>query len=172
MESPEPSRFEPPADFGPGAVFVCTAAVPAVCRPSASLSRLVASLPGLHRIPRPPALPDAVGFDESGMCARCDGQKAFSLPWRHVRRLDVGRLEYGLPFWTPPPGRLRLWVVGDATAEGVEPLSAWRRTSEGAVLLCPLGEGGIDRIDVREALRRLAPPGVRVGLGKEPTDRV
>ncbi|MFD9002596.1 hypothetical protein ACFV0T_16705, partial [Streptomyces sp. NPDC059582] len=61
MESLEPPRCAPPADRGPGAVFVCRTAVPAR-RPPVSRSRLgrpVAALPGARGLPGRPALPGA-----------------------------------------------------------------------------------------------------------------
>ncbi|WP_367325377.1 hypothetical protein [Streptomyces sp. HUAS ZL42] len=161
-QTPQPPPFEPPAGFGPGAVFVCTAAPP---RGSPLLRNR------RRRFGNDRARPDVVGFDETGMFARCDGRTPIQLPWRYVRRLDVGRIEYGRPFVEHPPGWLRLWVVSGVTVDGVKRLARWRRTSEGAVLLCPFGNG-VDMAEVRETLRKLAPPGVRVGLGKEPTDRV
>jgi hypothetical protein len=97
------------------------------------------------------------------MIARCDGQEVFSLPRRYVRRQDVGRPVGARAFPDAGPGRLRLWVVNGVTADGVQCLARWRRTSEGAVLLCPFGDG-IDRDAVRDALRAFAPPGVGVGL--------
>ncbi|MFH8368887.1 hypothetical protein [Streptomyces sp. NPDC018031] len=99
--------------------------------------------------------PDAVGLDERGVLVRCEGRRAFQVPWSRVRRLDAGAGREA--------GWLRLWLVRDATVPEVDRLPGRRRTGEGAVLVVRFGDGA-DRDELARAVRRFAPAGIRVRL--------
>ncbi|MFG3258603.1 hypothetical protein [Streptomyces sp. NPDC048172] len=118
--------FTPPADFGPGALFVHEPGPRPVVPPWAAVAVLAVlavagvaasggtgggavaavggcavlgslTVPALRRRAWEHTRPDAVGFDARGILVRCDGGAPFHVPWRHVRRLDTGHARVRLP---------------------------------------------------------------------------
>ncbi|MER0245367.1 hypothetical protein AAHZ94_25970 [Streptomyces sp. HSW2009] len=177
--------FQPPSDFGPGALFLRERVRPdaAVCLRlcallglplvlSAGLARqagLAVALPGLVTLGLL-AFPlaartlrevrdDYLVPDAVGLDARGVVVRCAGRGGFRVPWSRVRRLDAGAG---REAGWLRLWVVADEVA-GVARLPRRRRTNEGAALLVRFGPG-VDREALLVAVQEYAPESIRVRL--------
>lgn len=177
--------FQPPSDFGPGALFVRERVPPravawfhlfasfglplGLAAAVAQQAGPAVALPGLGAL----AL---VSFPLGARALRQVRDDyltpdAVGLDERGVIARCAGRRAFRVP-WSRvrrldagagrEAGWLRLWIIDDAV-EGVARLPHRRRTNEGAALLVRFGPG-VDRQALSAAVERLAPEGVRVRL--------
>ncbi|MFE6780535.1 hypothetical protein [Streptomyces sp. NPDC057702] len=177
--------FQPPSDFGPGALFVRERVRPGALAWLHLLAcfglPLALSAGVAHQAGTEVALPGLAALGLLGFPAgtralrriRVDylSPDAVGLDERGVTARAAGQSTFHVP-WSRvrrldagagrEAGWLRLWVIDDAV-EGVTRLPRRRRTSEGAALLVRFGPG-VDREALLVAVQRYAPTGIRVRL--------